>query len=31
MVILSRTKEGGSINGGVKKACGIILADWAKK
>lgn len=29
--LISRTKEGGSINGGVKKACGLILADWAKR
>lgn len=29
--LISRTKEGGSINGNVKKACEIILADWAKK
>ena len=29
--LLTNTKEGGSINGGVKKACGQILADWAKK
>jgi hypothetical protein len=28
--LISKTKEGGSINGGVKKACAIILADWAK-
>ncbi len=29
--LLSKTKEGGSIRGGMKKACGVILADWAKK
>jgi hypothetical protein len=29
--LLSRTKEGGSIRGGVKKACQIILSDWGKK
>lgn len=29
--LISRTKEGGSIDGGVKKACKIILADWATK
>lgn len=29
--LISRTKEGGSIKGGVKKACAQILADWAKK
>lgn len=29
--LLMTTKEGGSINGGVKKACVQILADWAKK
>jgi hypothetical protein len=28
--LISKTKEGGSINGGVKKACAVILADWAK-
>jgi hypothetical protein len=28
--LISRTKEGGSIRGDVKKACEIILADWAK-
>lgn len=28
--LISHTKEGGSINGGVKKECAIILADWAK-
>ncbi len=28
--LISKTKEGGSINGDVKKACEIILADWAK-
>ena len=29
--LISRTKEGGSIRGDVKKACETILADWAKK
>jgi hypothetical protein len=29
--LISTTKEGGSIAGGVKKACAIILEDWAKK
>jgi hypothetical protein len=29
--LISKTKEGGSINGDVKKACQIISADWAKK
>jgi hypothetical protein len=29
--LLSKTKEGGSINGGVKVACATILADWATK
>ncbi|MGB6691282.1 MAG: hypothetical protein WBE76_25900 [Terracidiphilus sp.] len=29
--LISRTKEGGSIRGDVKKACEIILADWDKK
>lgn len=29
--LLSNTKEGGSIKSGVKKACNVILADWAKK
>jgi len=28
--LISRTKEGGSIDGGVKKACIVILDDWAK-
>jgi len=28
--LLSKTKEGGSIRGGVKKVCDLILADWAK-
>jgi len=27
--LIARTKEGGTINGNVKKACGIILSDWA--
>jgi len=29
--LISRTKEGGSIAGGMRKACALILADWAKK
>ncbi len=29
--LISTTKEGGSIAGGVKKACAVILDDWAKK
>jgi hypothetical protein len=29
--VVSKTKGGGSIKGGVKKACEVILADWAKK
>jgi hypothetical protein len=29
--LLSKTKEGGSIAAGMKKACTLILADWAKK
>ncbi len=29
--LISRTKEGGSIRGDAKKACGVILADWSKK
>ena len=29
--LISKTKEGGSIAGGMKKACDLILADWAKK
>ncbi len=29
--LLSKTKEGGSIAGGIKKACALIVADWAKK
>jgi hypothetical protein len=29
--LISTTKEGGSIKGDVKKACDLILADWAKK
>jgi hypothetical protein len=28
--LISRTKEGGSIRGDVKKACAIILGDWNK-
>jgi hypothetical protein len=29
--LISKTKEGGSIAGGMKKACELILADWGKK
>jgi len=29
--LLANTKEGGSISGGVKRACAQILADWATK
>jgi hypothetical protein len=29
--LLTTTKEGGSIKGGVKKACARILEDWSKK
>ena len=29
--LISRTKEGGSIAGGVRKVCALILEDWAKK
>jgi hypothetical protein len=29
--LISKTKEGGSIAGGMKKACALILADWARK
>jgi hypothetical protein len=29
--LISKTKEGGSINGNIKKACSLILSDWAKK
>jgi hypothetical protein len=29
--LLSKTKEGGSIKARVKKACDLILEDWAKK
>jgi hypothetical protein len=28
--LISKTKEGGSIGGGVKKACATILADWGQ-
>ena len=28
--LISRTKEGGSIRGDMKKACQILLADWSK-
>jgi hypothetical protein len=29
--LISKTKEGGSINGNIKKACSLILSDWANK
>ena len=29
--LLTKTKEGGSIAGGMKKACALIVADWARK
>ncbi|HTC61591.1 MAG TPA: hypothetical protein VK709_02010 [Candidatus Saccharimonadales bacterium] len=29
--LISNTKEGGSIAGGMKKACELILTDWSKK
>jgi hypothetical protein len=29
--LISRTKEGGTINANVKKACSVIVADWARK
>ena len=29
--LLTKTKEGGGFKGGVKKACEVILADWATK
>jgi len=29
--LISKTKEGGSIDANVKKACAIVLADWGKK
>jgi hypothetical protein len=29
--LISKTKEGGSIRGDIKKACQLILTDWAKK
>jgi hypothetical protein len=29
--LLAKTKEGGSIRNGAKKACAMILADWANK
>ena len=29
--LISRTKEGGSIRGDMKKACQLILADWNSK
>jgi hypothetical protein len=29
--LISKTKEGGSIKGDIKRACDVILADWAKK
>ena len=28
--LISRTKEGGSIRGNIKKACDVILADWSR-
>ncbi len=28
--LLSKTKEGGSIAGGMKKACALIIADWTR-
>ncbi|HEV7968812.1 MAG TPA: hypothetical protein VGP19_14645 [Candidatus Acidoferrales bacterium] len=29
--LISKTKEGGSIAGGMKKACELVLADWARR
>jgi hypothetical protein len=29
--LISKTKEGGSIKGDMKKACQLLLADWSKK
>lgn len=29
--LISKTKEGGSIRSGMKKACGVILDDWNKR
>jgi hypothetical protein len=29
--LISKTKEGGSIAGGMKKACDLVLSDWSKK
>ncbi len=29
--LISKTKEGGSIASGMKKACALILADWASR
>jgi hypothetical protein len=29
--LLTRTKEGGSINNGVKRACDVILTDWSAR
>jgi hypothetical protein len=29
--LISKTKEGGSIAGGMKKACKLIMEDWAKQ
>jgi hypothetical protein len=29
--LISKTKEGGSISGNIKKACSLIMSDWAKK
>ncbi len=29
--LISTTKEGGSIAGGIKKACGTIMSNWTTK
>jgi hypothetical protein len=29
--LITKTKEGGSIAGDMKKACALILSDWARK
>jgi hypothetical protein len=29
--LISKTKEGGSIAAGMKRACTLIVADWAKR
>ena len=29
--LISKTKEGGSIANGIKKACSFILSDWSAK